>query len=135
MSAWEDVLRVAGLLHFSQVPAMLMLPRVLDWQTELASLSVMNQRLIRVVVAGIMLCVLGLGAIVIAYPAQMLSTRLGWALSLFLALFWACRAAAQFLVYARVWPQGQRWAHFCLCALFPLLSLLYTLGMIVGGGQ
>ena len=130
----RQLMVLAGCLHFTQVPAMLLLPRVLDWQAELDRVSPMNRRLIRVVVAGIMLCVLGLGVVVSTCAAEMATTCLGRALSGFLAIFWASRGAAQFLVYARIWPVGWRWAHWCLCALFPTLTLLYGVNLVSQGG-
>lgn len=119
-------LEIAGALHFTQVPAMLMMPRVLNWKKELALLTPINRHLVRVVVLGIVICVLGLGIVVVSCAEQMVSTRIGRILSVFLAGFWSYRALAQWLVYGRIWPGRFRWAHWCLCVLFPVLSLLYA---------
>jgi len=132
---WQHALLLAGALHFTQIPAMFLLPRVLDFRNELSRLSEMNRRLVRVVLAGIMMCVLGLGAVVVISPAQMLDTLLGRSLGAFLALFWACRGGAQIAVYSKVWPRSSRWSHWALSALFALLTLLYAASTLHRGGK
>jgi hypothetical protein len=121
-----------GLAHLIQLPAMAFVPKILRWQTELARLSPINQRLFAVVTGGIVLCVNGLGLVVFAGASDMLHSRLGTALSAFLFCFWTYRAVVQLVVYPTLWPERARWAHWVLCALFPSLALAYA-GLLLAG--
>lgn len=122
---------LAAALHLVQLPAMFVARRVLDWQGELGRLAPINQRILAVIAGGILVCVLGLAALVLALHGQLLESRAGVGLCAFLSVFWAYRGAVQVCVYARIWPVGQRWAHHALCLLFAVLTLAYALSVVV----
>ena len=123
----------AGLLHFCQVPAMIVAPRMLGWKEEMAAMSPINRRIVQVMGLAIMLTVLGTG-VVVAWGAQEIAagTPLGAALATFLAVFWTYRAAVQIVVYHRIWPGGfiGRASHYGLCLLFTCLTAVYAAAAI-----
>ncbi len=124
----KHVLRLAGLLHFVQVPAMLYAPRMLDWESDLSKISVINRRIVQVMGGAIMLTVLGTG-LVVAVGSDDLAAggTLATALCVFMCVFWTYRAAVQMFLYSRIWPQGAlgRISHYALCVLFSFLSVVY----------
>lgn len=123
---------IAGWLHFLQVPAMIAARRILSWDDDLSTLSPVNRRLFKVIVAFIMLTVLGLGAVVVRAPAELVSGgRLGRELCLFLALFWLTRAVIQALVLVETFPRHSfagRVSARGLVVLFVILAVLYGFG-------
>src|SRR5262249_2491199 len=106
MLSLPNAVFLAGLLHFCQVPGMLFATRMLGWREDLAKLEPINRRIVHTVGLGVMIAVLGLGAVVMSAPGAVAGgSRLGIALATFLAIFWAFRAAMQLFVYARIWPR------------------------------
>ncbi|MBI4054777.1 MAG: hypothetical protein HY402_01440 [Elusimicrobia bacterium] len=131
----EDLLFLAGMLHFLNVPAMLLAPRMLGWREDLAKLAPINRRMVLVMGGGIVLVILGLGTVVAVCSREMAEGgRLGMALSCFLGIFWGYRTFIQVYVYPRIWPGGflGRLSHFGLVALFPFLSGVYWLAFFSG---
>lgn len=121
-----------GMLHFVQLPAMLVARRVLDWRGELSRLAPINRQIIRVIGGGIMICVMGLGLLVLLLHGELLHSRAGVGLCGFLTLFWAYRGAVQLFVYADLWPAGQHWAHVGSIVLFLSLTGIYAVSAFVG---
>jgi hypothetical protein len=118
------LVRVAAGAHFLQLPAMLLGPRLvkeLSFADELAALGPLGARIVRVMALGIMLCVFGLGVVVLlAAESVARGGRLGAGLAIFLGSFWSWRALVQLRVYARLWPSSAlgRLTHVGLCLLF-----------------
>lgn len=123
ISDWIPTL--AALLHFVQLPAMIKARHVLDWDGEMSRLAPINRWIVRVIGGGIMLCILGLGLVVISAHGRLLDSACGAALCVFLAVFWGYRGLVQWLVYSRLWPPGERWSHYALEALFAVLVTAY----------
>lgn len=126
---------LAGLLHFCQVPAMMVLPRMFEWERDLGQLKPMNRRYVQVVGLAVMLAVLGLGVVVLIAPGEVAgASRLGVALAGFLTIFWGYRAVIQVLVYRHIWPGGLRGrlTHFGLCVLFTFLAVAYAVAFANG---
>lgn len=126
----ETVFTVAGCLHFTQIPAMLVTPRILDWNRDFSGLSPINRQIVKVVLGGIVLCVVGLGAVVVISSSELARSRFGGALSGFLSIFWSYRAIVQLFVYSKTWPRRALWSHACLSCLFPALAALYGLAFV-----
>jgi hypothetical protein len=122
---------LAALLHFVQIPSMFVARRVLDWEEELRRLAPINRRIIAVIAGGILVCVLGLATLVLALHGELLRSRAGILLCVFLSVFWAYRGVVQFLVYGRIWPAGERWSHYALCLLFVVLTAAYAASVAV----
>lgn len=125
------VVGVAGWLHFCQIPAMVMAPRMLGWEEDLGKMTPINRAIFRVITLFIMFTVLGLGLIVGISSTEMVSgSSLGVGLTLFLSLFWAFRGFIQVKLYSRIWPSGWmgRISHWGLVGLFGSLCALYFVG-------
>jgi hypothetical protein len=123
-----DLVRLAGILHFSQIVGMLGAGKLLDWERELLLLSPINRAIAKVIGIGILITGLGLGTVVVLGPDELAGgSPLGVRLALFLTSFWTYRAGVQLIVYRKLWPQGPaaRRAHHLLSALFITLALAY----------
>jgi len=106
---------------------MIVAPRMLGWERDLARLEPINRRIVRVIGVAIMIVVIGLGIVVMAAPGEMLEGNLGAGLGCFLGIFWLYRAVVQVLVYRHVWPEGRlgRASHYGLSLLFFALAGVY----------
>jgi hypothetical protein len=131
----SDLAALAGLLHFSQIPGTLVAYRMLHGDEELGRLSSINRRIVLVTGLGLMLAVLGLGVLVMVFPAQIAgASALGTGVAGFLAVFWGFRAAVQMFLYPRSWPRHARAriVHYALVVLFAFLTLIYALAVVLG---
>lgn len=131
----STVIFLTGLLHFCQVPAMLIAPRMLGWRDDLAKVTPINRRIIAVMGLGIVLTVLGLGVVVMVAAEEIAAgSLLGAALAAFLGIFWTYRGAVQVVLYSQVWPAHGpgRLSHYGLAVLFAVLALVYW-GVFVRG--
>jgi len=129
------VAQLAGALHFLQIPAMFVAPRMLNWKEDFGKLVPINRWIFRVTAGGIVLTSVCLGAIVLLHPQELIYSKLGLSLSGFLALFWAYRASAQIFIYSRVWPRNNlmdRLSYYGMSILFPIKSALYLVCLIGG---
>lgn len=125
---WARLILVAGLLHFTQIPAMFAAGKLLDWRGQLALLSPVNRRILRVIVLAIVVVMLGLGAVVVASARELAAgSRPGGLLAGFLALFLGYRAFVQWVIYAPVWPRGPvgRASHVALGSMFSFQTVIY----------
>lgn len=127
MSYSELLLTIAGSLHFLQIPSTAHLARhLLHLGPDLAKLSPINLRIVRIFVAAASCLILGLGVIVVSHASEIASTRLGRSLCVLLVLFWCARAIAQ--VWLRpVWPRAARGSFWygALLTLYVTLALSY----------
>lgn len=124
----DTFLLVCGLLHFTQAPAMVLAPNLLDWRGDFARLQPMNRALVRVVLTAIVIVVLGLGVVVAVGAAEIArGGAFSRAFTTFLSCFWSYRAYAQVVVYRHLWPAGRlgRASHLALSALFLFLAAAY----------
>jgi hypothetical protein len=125
----------AGCLHFLQLPAMVAARRILAWPDDLARLQPVSRLLFKVIVAFIMLTVMGLGAVIVSAPDQLLDgNRLGIGLGAFLCLFWSARALIQAFVLAKTFPRDSLVARLGargLVVLFGFLALSYGVAAAV----
>lgn len=126
----ENLVFLAGLLHFVQVPALLMAPKMLNWQEEFSRLSPINRRIFQMIGLGIMLMTLGAGMVVIIAPDEVAGGgRLGTALCGYLGAVWLFRLIVQITVYARLWPGGLwgRLSHYGVVANLTVKTGIYFL--------
>lgn len=131
----KNLFLLAGLLHFMQLPAMLAAPRMLDWKSDLAKLSPINRRIVQVIGIGIMIMLMGAGAVVVSAPETIAEGgRLATAFCAYLTVVWAYRGAVQIILYSRLWPTGfwGRASHYGLCVLMAFLTGVYFVGFLNG---
>jgi hypothetical protein len=125
------LIRVAGALHFVQVPGMLVTLGRLQLGGQLAAVSPLLRQMVLVMGVGIVLCVLGTGACVALGAEDVATTQLGWFLCCFGAVFWSYRSAIQIGVYARSFPRNASALHHALSVLFPIKALTYLLCLVL----
>src|SRR5258706_1439690 len=98
------LIRFAGLLHFYEIPAILFLPKAHDWESDLAKLAPINRKTISVLRGGVVIMVLGLGAVVAASADEIAGGgRLAAQLCLFLGVAWVYRDIMQLFVFSPSW--------------------------------
>jgi hypothetical protein len=120
------LIRVAGALHFVQVPGMLVTLGRLRLGGQLAAVPPLLRQMILVMGVGIVLSVLGTGACVALGAEDVATTQLGWFLCCFGAVFWGYRSAIQLVVYARSFPKNASALHHALSVLFPIKTGVYV---------
>jgi hypothetical protein len=124
----RNLLFVAGLLHFCQVPAMIVAPRMLGWADDLSKLQPINRRIVKVMGLAIMIVVLGTGVVVMIGCSQLADGGpLAVAFCTFLGVFWLYRGLVQVVLYRRIWPGGVvgQLSHHGLTLLFFALTAAY----------
>ena len=96
----ETAIRLGGCVHFCILIASALVPRVLDWRTQLAPLHPFLRRLFWVYGAFIVMTIVAMGAVSVAFTQQLTSgSGLARAVCGFIAVFWLARLAVQFFVF------------------------------------
>jgi hypothetical protein len=121
---------LAGLLQFAQLPSMRLVMPKLGLDAELRGLSPLLGRLMGLFAAGIVACVAGLGAVVVANHGELLVTATGRGLCLFLGAYWLARGLVQWIVLAPVWPARAHRVHLCLAVFYPALGAAYCVAWL-----
>ncbi len=129
-STYDWLVTLAGALHFAQLPSMRIASRRLGWDAQLRQLGAFGRQLAVLFGGGIMVCVLGLGLVVVSSHAHLLREFSGRCLCVFLAFFWLKRGAIQWLFFGASWPESLRWMHRALSVLYPAMGSLYALGAV-----
>lgn len=128
------LVRFAGALSLSQIPAMLSAPRMLRWGDDLAAVSPLSRRIIKVIGLAIIIVVQGTGVVAMVGAADIaVGARVGVAFSGFLGAFYLFRTGAQ-RAYAPFWPRtrGGRLAHLGLSALFTTQCGIFLFAFVRG---
>jgi hypothetical protein len=134
MTSPELLLRIGGALHFAILIASAMVPRVLNWKVELASLHPFLRRLFWVYGVFIVLTVIGFGTISLLCATELANgTQLARSFCGFVAVFWLARLAVQFFVFDarpflthwffKAGYQGLTVLFFALVAIYAWVSL------------
>ena len=125
----EQLILIGGGLHFVILVASAMVPRILNWKSELGLLSPFLRRLFWVYGVFIVLTIIGFGAISLTCAPEIAAgTGLGRAFCGFVAVFWGARLAVQFFIFdAR--PFLTHWflkaGYHGLAVLFAALVAIY----------
>lgn len=125
---------VAASLQLLQVPCMSAARRSLDWDGELASLSPLARRVVVLFGGGITVCIFGLSIVVLVGHGELGRSRLGLALSAFLALFWCGRALVQLTWLAPLFRAVLPTLHRLLMVLYPYIGLSYLVFFVMSCG-
>ncbi len=100
MNVPDNLLTFGGILHFSILAASVQIPRVLNWEKELAKLHPFLRQLFWVYGVFVVLTIIGFGTISLLCKQELLSgTLLGRSFCGFVATFWIARLVVQFFVF------------------------------------
>ena len=129
MPRLENLMWIAGLLHFGVLIASALVPGVLDWRGELAKLNKLTRQLVWVHGTFIVLVIIGFGTITVWNAAALSSgSPLARSLCGFIAFFWAARLCIQFAVFD-VRPYVHNWllraGYHGLSVLFGYFAIVY----------
>ncbi|HEY7087568.1 MAG TPA: hypothetical protein VH518_05720, partial [Tepidisphaeraceae bacterium] len=96
-----NLIRIGGLLHFAILIAGVLMPRVLDWRTELRKLNPTSRHVIWVHGVFIFLTIIAFGLIAMIHAPLLAAGTSGLARSIcaFIALFWGVRLIIQFALF------------------------------------
>ena len=96
----KTLLQLAGLLQFSILIASALVPRVLDWRTNLVGLNPFLRKLFWVYGIFIVLVIIGFATLTLRHVDAMAAGEpLARSLCLFIAIFWAVRLVVQIAVF------------------------------------
>jgi hypothetical protein len=133
----KTLLQIAGLLQLSILIASALVPRVLDWQRNLAGLHPFLRKLFWVYGVFIVLVIIGFAALTFLNAGAMAAGEpVARSLCAFIAIFWAARLVVQFAVFdAR--PYLTNWffkiGYHALTVLFTIIVLIYGWAVIFPG--
>ncbi|MGV3658538.1 MAG: hypothetical protein ACO1TE_00085 [Prosthecobacter sp.] len=106
----ETLLTLAGLGHFGILIASFMVPRALDWKTNLASLPPFLRSLFWVYGAFIVLAIAGMGTLTLLHAGAMaVGDPVARSLAAFIAVFWSARLGVQFFIFDATEFLTSRW--------------------------
>ena len=124
-----NLIMIAGALHFGLLTASLLTPGVLQWRTELLSVSPLSRHVIWVHGAFIVLVIVGFGLIsLLNAPALAGGSALARSVCGFMAVFWLARLMIQlFLFDARPYLTNRllKLGYRGLTVLFIFFSAVY----------
>ena len=120
------LLRIAGLVHLIIVGANFALPKILDYDGNLAKVSPMIRQIFLVHHAYIVAIVSFFGVLCLFFARDLAGgTRLGSVVCAFMALFWFARLPVQFFFYDAEMRRQHRLAHYAFS--FALASVTAVL--------
>ncbi|MBI4397101.1 MAG: hypothetical protein HY548_08405 [Elusimicrobia bacterium] len=131
----RNLVFVAGCLHFFQLPAVFIAPRMLNWREEFSRLSPINRRIFEMVGLGIMLMTIGAGVVVVIAPGEVAGgSVLGTSLAGYLGIVWGFRTWVQVFVYSKIWPAGRwgRLTHYGMLANLSMKTAIYMTVFLFG---
>lgn len=109
----DSLLLLAGLGHFGILIASFLVPCVLDWENNLASLPPFLRTLFWVYGAFIVLTIAALGTLTLLHSHEMAAGEpVARSLAAFIAMFWSARLAVQFFVFDASEFLTTRWRRF-----------------------
>ena len=140
----STLLLLGGVCHFGILVASALVPRVLDWKSELTRLSPLSRHLVWTHGAFIVLVIVGFGLISVTGAADLAGgTRLARLVCGFIAAFWLARLGIQlFLFDARPFLTSTflKLGYHGLTFVFAYLGVVYAWaallppGARIGGG-
>ncbi len=103
-------------------------PKYFNWKEELKDLSMMNREMMKVHTFFIALMVFGVGMLNIFCTEDLLNTRLGNKIAIFLGVFWGIRAFLQFFGYSTEIWKGKTFetiVHIVFSIFWIYMTVLY----------
>ncbi len=132
----EHLIFLGGVCHFGILLASALVPRVLDWKTELQRLSALSRHLIWTHGVFIVLVIIAFGAISVLCTRDLAQgTRLARAFCAFVSIFWLARLAIQlFLFDAKPYLRTStlKAGYHALTGVFAYLAVVYGWAAVGG---
>ena len=129
MNKLQILIQIAGVLHFTILIASALVPRVLDWRTNLATLHPFLRRLFWVYGVFIVLTIIGFGSLTLLDSAAMAAgDPVARSLAALIAIFWFARLLVQLFVFdcrEFLTTPVLKLGYHGLTLLFVYLSLIY----------
>src|SRR5512135_1502914 len=122
----KALLIAGGILNALFAVFHLALPSLAQWQSTLSTISADSQAVVYTLNLAAAFTLLVFAFVSVFYRHDLLTTNLGKALSISIALFWIVRAAAE-IVYFRVAANGS-WVGVLI---FGVIGLLYVIPLLV----
>jgi hypothetical protein len=123
-------LKITGFILIGIAFIHVIFPKYFNWETELASLSLVNKQMMYIHTFFIAITVFLMGFFCIYSAADMISTKLGGQLSFGLFVFWFLRLIFQFYGYSsKLWKGKtfETWIHVLFSFLWIYFSLVFFL--------
>ncbi|WP_329316028.1 MULTISPECIES: hypothetical protein [unclassified Streptomyces] len=134
--ALESQLRLVGLALTAMGAFHIVLPRLVDWPTDLARTSLLTRQVSYAHLFFIGLTCVLLGLLPLCYAPELLAgTSLGTALLAGQTLFWGARWAFQFVYFSPTLWRGDRFrtaGHIALAVLWTWVTAVFAYALLVG---
>jgi hypothetical protein len=129
LSTIQTFIYLAGLAQIALVLGSLVIPRILNWKTELNKVQTLIKQMFWTYAAYILFINLSFGLLSVFAAKELTNgSLLATAITGFIAMYWISRIAVQFFYFDRKsFPTGlmNRLAEVILIALFICLSVVY----------
>jgi hypothetical protein len=133
----EHLIFLGGVCHFGILMASALVPRVLDWRTELQRLSPLSRHLVWTHGVFIVLVIIGFGTMSVLHARELAGgAALARTACGFIAVFWLARLFIQFFVFdARAYLKGPllKLGYHGLTVVFSYLGLVYAWAALAPG--
>lgn len=125
MAVW--VLRGAGVATLGFAVFHAMLPRIMDWRTDLESLFIGNRKTVYALNIAMTYLLVAMGALSVGAAPDLLATNLGRLILWGLLGFWVLRVGIQAVVYGYEWKPS-----YGMTAAFVAMSAAYGYALMAG---
>lgn len=100
MTHLETYLKIGGCLHFAILSASVLIPKALDWRTNLGSLHPFLRKLFWVYGTFIIIVIIAFGALTLRFAGELAAgAPLARGVCLFICAFWLARLVVQIFVF------------------------------------
>jgi len=129
MNTLQYLIKVAGLMQIILVAGSLLIPKLLNWKTELSLVAPLIRQMFWTYAGYIMMTNLSFGILSLLAPEALTDhSLLAAAVSFFIGVYWAARIMIQFFYFDRASaPKGwiYFWGEVGLVAMFVFLAISY----------
>ncbi len=130
----NTLIQVAGVVHLLIASVNFFLPRELRYAENLPKLPTLMRQIYVVHSVYIVLVLLGLAGACLFFPGELAgASRLGRALSGFMAAFWGLRVPVQLLYYDAAAKREHPVVHAVFTAAFAFLAVVFAVATLGGG--
>lgn len=130
MFSTQQLILIAGLAQLTLATGSLLIPKILNWHSELAKVQPLIKQMLWTYAAYIFVINLCFGLLSVFDSGELISgSHIATFVSAFIAVYWISRVLIQFFYFDRAsFPKGNwsRLAEVVLVALFVFLSLIYS---------